>query len=87
MTLFVWLLVGVIAGVLAKRLIPTMDRSNWMFAAIIAIIGAMTGGFAGEVSGAASGFVTEAIVAIIGTGVVLFFFRQYLTDVNAEAID
>ena len=86
-TLLVWLVVGIIAGVLAKQLIPNMDKSNWFFAAFICIVGAMTGGFAGELSGASQGFATEALVAVTGAMIVLFFFRQYLTDINAEAID
>lgn len=88
MTLLLWLAVGIVAGVLAKQVIPSMDRNNWIFAAIIAIVGALTGGFAGEVSGASQNiFLIEGLVALIGAGVVLFFFRQYLTDVNTEAID
>ncbi len=82
MTLLLWLGVGIIAGILAKRLIPSMSRANWAFAALIAIVGAMTGGFAGEISGAGTTYLAETIVAIIGAAVVLFFYRQYLSDLN-----
>ena len=87
MTLLLWLAVGLVAGVLAKRVIPSMDKSNLIFVAIIAVIGAVFGGFAGELSGASSNHITEIIVAMVGTGLVLFFFRQYVTDINAGAID
>jgi len=36
MTLILWLVVGIVVGILAKRVIPTLDKSNWLFAALIA---------------------------------------------------
>lgn len=82
MTLLLWLAVGIVVGVLAKRVIPTLDKRNWIFAALIAIVGAFTGGFAGEISGAGQNYVVEGIVAVIGAVTVLFFFRQYMSEVK-----
>lgn len=82
MTLLLWLVVGVVAGVLAKRVVPTMNKSSMIFAALIATVGAFFGGFAGEISGAGTTFMAEGIVAVIGAGIVLFFYRQYLADLN-----
>jgi uncharacterized membrane protein YeaQ/YmgE (transglycosylase-associated protein family) len=82
MTLLLWLVVGVVTGVLAKRVVPAMNKSSMVFAALIATVGAFFGGFAGEISGAGTNLMTEAAVAIIGAGVVLFFYRQYLSDLN-----
>lgn len=82
MTLLLWLAVGVVVGILAKRVIPTLDNRNWIFAGIIATVGAFTGGFAGEISGAGQNYAIETIVAIIGAVTVLFFFRQYMADLK-----
>lgn len=82
MTLLLWLVVGVVAGVLAKRVVPTMNKSSMFFAALIATVGAFFGGFAGEISGTGTNLMAEAVVAIIGAGIVLFFYRQYLADLN-----
>ena len=82
MTLLLWLVVGVVAGVLAKRVVPTMNKSSMIFAALIATVGAFFGGFAGEISDAGTTFMAEGIVAVIGAGIVLFFYRQYLADLN-----
>ena len=82
MTLLLWLVVGIVAGVLAKRVVPTMNKSSMIFAALIATVGAFFGGFAGEISGAGVNLFAEAVVAIIGAGIVLFFYRQYLSDLN-----
>lgn len=83
MTLLLWLVVGIVVGIFAKRVIPTLDNRNWIFAGIIAIVGAFTGGFAGEISGAGQSYAVEAVVAIIGAVTVLFFFRQYMADIKA----
>ena len=83
MTLLLWLAVGIITGVLAKRVIPTLDKRNWIFAALIAIVGAFTGGFFGEISGAGQSYAAETIVAIVGAVTVLFFFRLYMADAKA----
>jgi len=83
MTLLLWLAVGIVVGILAKRVIPSLDRSNWLFAALIAIVGAFTGGFAGEISGAGQSYVMETIVAVVGAVTVLYFFRQYMSDVKS----
>lgn len=82
MTLLIWLAVGIIVGILAKSVIPSLDKRNWIFASLIAIVGAFTGGFAGEISGAGQSYAAEVVVAIIGAVTVLFFFRLYLSDIK-----
>lgn len=82
MTLLLWLAVGLVAGILAKRTMPNMSTSNWAFAALIAIVGAFFGGFAGEISGAGQTYLAEGVVAVIGAVTVLYFYRQYLSDYN-----
>ncbi len=81
MTLVLWLLVGIATGALAKALIPKLDRNNWIFALLIAVTGAMAGGFAAAISGVSDSFVINLVIAFIGAVVVLFFYRQYLSDV------
>lgn len=86
MTLILWLAVGIVVGVLAKRVIPTLNKNNWIFATLIAIVGAFFGGFAGEISGAGQNLLVEGIVAVVGAVTVLYFFRQYMSDAkSAEA--
>lgn len=87
MTLLLWLGAGLLVGVLAKRIIPRLGGTDWLFAAAIAIVGAFTGGFAGEVSGMSRDILPiQIVVALAGAVVVLYFFRQYMTDAtNSQA--
>ncbi len=81
MTLIGWLIVGIVTGILAKRVVPKMETSDWFFAALIAIVGAMMGGFAGEVSGVSNDiFVVKMIIALAGSFTTLFFFREYISS-------
>ena len=86
MTLLLWLAVGIITGVLAKRVIPTLDKRNWIFAALIATVGAFTGGFFGEISGAGQNYALETIVACVGAITVLYFFRQYMSEAKTDSV-
>ncbi len=40
-----WIVVGLIAGVLAKLIMPGKDPGNWLITIVIGIIGAILGGF------------------------------------------
>ena len=79
MTLLLWLCMGVVGGLIASRLIPKMEVSNTVFAFLIAMVGSIFGGFAASLIGIKAVFMT-LVVALFGALVVLFFYRQYLTD-------
>ncbi len=72
---------GVIGGIAANRLLPKMEISNSIFAFVIAIVGSIFGGFAAALIGIeASMVIPNLIIALAGASVVLFFYRQYLSD-------
>lgn len=87
MTLLLWLGAGLLVGILAKKVIPRLGGIDWMFAAAIAIVGAFTGGFAGEVSGMSRDILPVQIaVALLGAVFVMYFYRQYISDAtNSKA--
>lgn len=81
MTLLLWLAMGVLGGVLARRIIPKMETNNAVFALFIAIIGSIFGGFAAALIGIeGSNVVPNLIIAFGGALFVLFFYRAYLSD-------
>lgn len=73
-----WLLLGLIAGALAKFFTPGKDPSGWVVTIVLGICGALVGGFIGTQLGFGSvtGFdVRSLVIAIIGTVVLLLGYR------------
>ncbi len=78
MGIFSWIVFGLIAGALAKFLMPGKDPGGLILTVIIGIVGAMVGGFIGTQLGfgAVSGFdVRSFLVAIAGAMLLLFAYR------------
>ena len=73
-----WIVFGLIAGALAKLLMPGRDPGGFILTVIIGIVGAMIGGFIGTRLGFGdvSGFdVRSFLVAIGGAMLLLFAYR------------
>ena len=70
-------------GIVASRLIPKMEFSNTVFAFVIAIVGAIFGGFAASIMGF-NQLLASGILAVVGSITVLFFYKHYLTDTVAH---
>jgi uncharacterized membrane protein YeaQ/YmgE (transglycosylase-associated protein family) len=76
-----WIVVGLIAGVLAKWIMPGRDPGGILVTILIGIIGAIVGGFlVGLVIGGdpISGInITTILVATLGAVVLLALYRWY----------
>lgn len=75
----VWIIIGGIAGAIAKLLMPGKDPGGCIVTILLGIAGALLAGFIGQSLGIAStangaGF----IGAIIGAFVILFIYRLIL---------
>jgi uncharacterized membrane protein YeaQ/YmgE (transglycosylase-associated protein family) len=75
----VWIIIGGLAGAIAKLLMPGKDPGGCIFTILLGIAGALLAGFIGQSLGLAStangaGF----IGAIIGAFVILFIYRLIL---------
>jgi uncharacterized membrane protein YeaQ/YmgE (transglycosylase-associated protein family) len=74
-----WILVGLVAGVLANLIYPGKSQGGWIAAMLLGIVGAIVGGFvAGLLSGQdwVTGFNLSSIaVAVIGAVIVLFGYN------------
>ena len=74
-----WILFGLIAGALAKMLMPGQDPGGWIVTIFIGIGGAIVGGFIGSIIGfgGVSGFDFRSfLVAIAGALVLLWGYRM-----------
>ena len=79
-SLIVWIIIGFVAGYLAKMIMPGPDGGGFILTTILGIVGAMVGGFIGR-----SVFATNAgndsfsiiglVFAVIGAIIVLAIYR------------
>ena len=78
MGILAWLVVGLIAGVLAKLIMPGDDPGGIIVTIIIGIVGAFVGGFVVNLLGGAgvSGFnIWSILVATLGAIILLAVYR------------
>jgi len=74
-----WIIFGLIAGILAKWIMPGKDGGCFILTVVLGIIGAVVGGYIstffgyGKVDGFNFG---SFVVAVIGAIVVLFVYRK-----------
>lgn len=73
-----WIILGLIAGALAKWLMPGRQGGGWILTMVLGIVGAFVGGWLGTLVGFGSvdGINIGSIVtAVVGALVVLFIHR------------
>lgn len=73
-----WIVFGLIAGVLAKMIMPGDDPGGFILTIILGVVGAFVGGFIGTRIGfgTVTGFdIRSFFVAIVGALVVLIGYR------------
>lgn len=75
-----WILLGIVAGVIAKALLPGADPGGFIVTVIIGIVGALLGGFLARVLGLGDPIdeffdVSTWLAAIIGSIILLVVYR------------
>lgn len=79
MGIIAWIVFGLIAGIIAKLLMPGKDPGGFIITALLGIAGAFVGGFIGNLiglGGPVSGFnLGSMITAILGAIVLLIGYR------------
>ncbi len=79
MGILAWILFGLIAGVIAKFLMPGPDPGGWIITILLGIAGALVGGFIGQALGfgGVSGFnLGSMVIAILGAILLLVIYRM-----------
>lgn len=78
-SLIIWIILGFVAGYLAKLIMPGPDGGGFIMTTILGIVGAIVGGFIGRSffhTGDAEGFSIMGLVfAVIGAIIVLAIYR------------
>ncbi|HAF5957673.1 TPA: GlsB/YeaQ/YmgE family stress response membrane protein [Salmonella enterica] len=79
MGIIAWIVFGLIAGVIAKLLMPGRDGGGFILTCILGIVGAVVGGWLATmfgIGGSISGFNLHSfLVAVVGAIMVLVIFR------------
>ena len=73
-----WIIFGLIAGIIAKFLMPGRDPGGFIVTIIIGILGGLLGGFIGTRLGigAVDGFnLMSFLLAVLGSVILLFIYR------------
>lgn len=79
MGIIAWIVFGLIAGALAKFIMPGDDPGGIIVTMLLGIVGAVVGGFLGSMllGVGVSGFnLTSLLIAIVGAILVLWIYRQ-----------
>ena len=74
-----WIIFGLIAGILAKWIMPGKDGGGFFMTILLGIVGAVVGGWISTLLGVGTvdGFnFGSFVVAVIGAIVVLFIYRK-----------
>lgn len=74
-----WILFGLVAGILAKFIMPGPDGGGILLTILLGIAGAVVGGFLATALGLGdvTGFnIRSFIIAVVGAILVLFVFRR-----------
>ena len=73
MGLFVWLILGLIAGIIAKLIMPGKDPGGFIITIILGIAGALIGGFISSKLGFGSvtGFDLRSLMIAVGGAIIL----------------
>jgi len=75
-SLIIWIIVGLIAGALAKLVMPGDDPGGFIITIILGVAGAIVGGFLASLIGiGGGGFIWTTLIATIGAIILLAIYR------------
>jgi uncharacterized membrane protein YeaQ/YmgE (transglycosylase-associated protein family) len=80
MHIIFWIIVGIIAGALARAVVPSAEgRGGWGMDLIVGLIGALIGGFVFNaiVGHSMGGWIGSTIVAFVGAVILLLIVRAF----------
>ncbi len=75
-----WIVLGLVAGVLAKIIMPGRDPGGIIVTIVLGILGALVGGFIGTRLGfgSVSGFDVRSLAIAVGGAILLLFLHRTL---------
>ena len=77
MHIIFWIIVGIVAGALARAVVPNPERGGWGTDLVIGLVGALIGGWVFQLvlGHSYSGWIGSTAVAFVGAIILLFIVR------------
>lgn len=81
MDILIWLIVGLIAGAIARLLVPGRDPMGWLGTLVLGLVGSLVGGFLGNLLFEGNADISAAgiVGSIIGAIIALLVYRAMRT--------
>jgi uncharacterized membrane protein YeaQ/YmgE (transglycosylase-associated protein family) len=80
MGILAWIILGLIAGAIAKALLPGRDPGGFIVTALIGIVGAVIGGFLGNmifgIGGVSGVDIRSILISVVGALLLLWIYRM-----------
>ena len=80
MVILAWIILVLIAGAIAKAIMPGRDPGGFIVTALIGIVGAVIGGFLGNmifgIGGVSGVDIRSILIAIVGALLLLWIYRM-----------
>lgn len=79
MGILAWIIFGLLAGIVAKLIMPGPDPGGFFITILLGVAGALVGGFIGSLLGfgGISGFnLGSFLIAVLGAILLLFIYRR-----------
>jgi uncharacterized membrane protein YeaQ/YmgE (transglycosylase-associated protein family) len=79
MGILTWIVLGLVAGAIAKAIMPGKDPGGFIVTALIGIVGAFIGGFLGNmifgIRGVSGFDIRSILISVVGAIVLLWIYR------------
>ena len=80
MGILAWIILGLIAGAIAKAIMPGRDPGGFIVTALIGIVGAVIGGFLGNmifgIAGVSGVDIRSILISVVGALLLLWIYRM-----------
>ncbi|GJG88202.1 transglycosylase [Gemmatimonadetes bacterium T265] len=80
MGILAWIILGLISGAIAKAIMPGRDPGGFIVTALIGIVGAVIGGFLGNlifgIAGVTGVDLRSILISVVGALVLLWIYRM-----------